>query len=583
MKRRKIWNQELIRKVLQEIRPERGRLSLAMALVTAAKLCLAFAPLVSRGLIDWISAGKPPDQTFLGQCLLLGCLFLVGYGMDAMMGVALVKTSSGCVQRLRDKATRKMNVLPLRYMDGHPAGDLQSRLTSDMTVFSEMLNTAVSVVSQLVLFVTVITLMFLTDWRLSLAYLLIYPAGMMASSRIVRKTGKQAKQRAQALGRLSSKVTDTCDAHAVIRAYGCGEQMTRDFDVILEEYDRTNRGAKFLTALIPVSFSAVNNISYVVCCILSGYLVLQGQLTLGGFQAFLLFGNMMISPVVTISAGIGSLQQGGASAERIYELLDETEEPDEGNKPGPEMDKLAGGVGFEHVKFSYEEKHPLMRDVSFTVEPGMTVAIVGPSGAGKTTLVNLLMRFYETQGGKILLDGQDIFSLNRRRLREAVSIVLQDSWIFDGTIRENIAYGRPDAAEDEMRRAAELVGCDRFIERMEKGYDTRVSEESAALSAGEKQLLSIARAALANRPILVLDEATSQVDTRTEYEITRAMEKLMEGKTCFVIAHRLFTIRNADLILYMEKGDVKETGTHEQLMARNGKYAAMFRAVAEET
>jgi ATP-binding cassette subfamily B protein len=320
-----------------------------------------------------------------------------------------------------------------------------------------------------------------------------------------------------------------------------------------------------------------------VCSVLSGYLVLRGALTLGGFQAFLLFGNMLISPVLTISAGINTLQQGIACAERIYEFLDEAEEENEDDKAHLDTGSLRGSVDFEHVRFSYEESHPLMRDVSFSVKPGMTVAIVGPTGAGKTTLINLLMRFYELQGGTIRLDGVDVRSLDRHSLREAAGIVLQDSWIFDGTIRENIGYGLKEATDGQIRQAARLAWCDPFIQRLADGYDTHVSDESAALSAGERQLLSIARTALADRRILVLDEATSQVDARTEYVITKAMERLMKGRTCFVIAHRLFTIRSADMILYMENGDVARIGTHEQLMEQGGKYAALYAAASDAT
>ena len=571
----------IMRRVAADIMPDRARILAAAVLVTASRLCLAFVPMVSGSLVDRISGGVTSTKVLLPRGILLGVLVLIGYGMDSVVGTLMLTVSGRSAKRLRDRAQRKMNRLPLPFLDNHPAGDIQSRLTSDMMTFSNALQTSVSIVSQIILFVTVVILMFVTDWRLSLAYLVIFPLGMLMSTGVVKRTKKMAKARARALGALSAKVSDTCDAHPVVKAYGCEESLLKDFDALLKDFDRANRGTQFLTGLIPVSLTAVNNISYIVCSILSGYLALQGALTLGGFQAFLLFGNMLISPVLTISAGINTMQQGMACAERIYEFLDEAEEENEDDKARLDTASLQGAVEFEHVRFSYEESHPLMHDVSFSVKPGMTVAIVGPTGAGKTTLINLLMRFYEIQGGTIRLDGVDVRSLDRHSLREAAGIVLQDSWIFDGTIRDNIGYGLKDATDGQIRQAARLAWCDPFIQRLADGYDTHVSDESAALSAGERQLLSIARTALADRRILVLDEATSQVDARTEYVITKAMEQLMKGRTCFVIAHRLITIRSADMILYMENGDVAEIGTHEQLMEQGGKYAALYAAASD--
>lgn len=569
------------RRVLGELGADRRKVVAAAILITISRLCLAFAPVVSGSVIDRISAGNALDRSFTLLCVLLGILVLIGYGMDAVVGTIMLRVAGSCVRRLREEAQRKMNRLPLRYLDMHPSGDIQSRLTADMVTLSGALQTSVSMISQIVLFVTVLVLMLLTDWRLSLAYFVIYPLGMLMGTAVVKRTRKLAKKRAKALGRLASKVTDTCDAHPVVKAYGCEKRMLEDFDKLLEEFDRANRGMQFMTGLIPVSLTAVNNISYIVCSILSGYLVLRGALTLGEFQAFLLFGNMLISPVLTISSGVNTMQQGMACAERIYEFLDEEEEKDGKGKACPESGTIKGSIEFDHVHFSYDEKNPLMRDVTFSVKPGATVAIVGPTGAGKTTLVNLLMRFYDIQGGSIRLDGTDVRSMDRRSLRRALGIVLQDSWIFDGTIRDNIAYGCPQAAPEQIRQTAQLVRCDTFIDKLGDGYDTHVSDESATLSSGERQLLSIARAALADRPILILDEATSQVDARTEFLITKAMERLMEGRTCFVIAHRLFTIRSADLILYMEAGDVAEIGTHEELMKRGGKYAVLYAAASD--
>ncbi len=572
-----------IRRVAGDIGPDRKKVLAAAALITVSRLCLAFVPMVSGFVIDHISDGVILGQALLSLFALLGTLVLIGYGADSFVNAMMLTVAGRCTRDLRNRAQQKMNRLPLPFLDMHPAGDIQSRLTSDLVTLSNAFQTSVNMVSQIVLFVTAVILMLLSDWRLTLAYLIVFPLGMIMSTSVVKRTRRMAKARARALGRLSSKVADTCDAHAVVKAYGCEDSLLKDFDELLEEFDKANRGTQLMTGLIPVSLTAVNNIGYIVCSILSGYLVLRGDLTLGQFQAFLLYGNMLISPVLTISAGINTMEQGIVCAERVYEFLDEAEEENEDKKAHLDIKNLKGGIDFEHVRFSYKGKRTLMRDVSFSVRPGMTVAIVGPTGAGKTTLVNLLMRFYEIQGGVIRIDGVDVRSVDRHSLREAAGIVLQDSWIFDGTIRDNIRYGLADATDEQIRQTARLVWCEPFIDRLADGYDTHVSDESAALSEGERQLLSIARTALADRRILILDEATSQVDARTEYVITKAMEQLMKGRTCFVIAHRLFTIRNADLILYMDNGDVAEAGTHEQLMKRGGKYAAMYAAASETT
>ena len=304
--------------------------------------------------------------------------------------------------------------------------------------------------------------------------------------------------------------------------------------------------------------------------------MIKGNLTLGEFTAFLFYGNMIGVPISELSVAFNNFQDSLSSASRIYEFLDEDEEPEETPKQTLSLNEIKGKVAFENVKFGYTSDKTLMEDVSFTANPGNTMAIVGPSGAGKTTLINLLMRFYDIQGGKIKLDDIDIKELSKHNLRNAFGMVLQETWIFDGTIAENIAFGKPNATREEIINAAKLAYCDSFIERLPNGYDTYISNENSALSAGEKQLLSIARAIIANPKVLILDEATSQVDTKTEEVITKAMQAMMKGRTSFIIAHRLYTIRNADKIIFMKDGDIKEVGSHEELLEKKGYYAAMY-------
>ena len=495
-----------------------------------------------------------------------------------VINVIMVRT----MWRLREEVEAKINRLPLSYFDRVQRGELISRVTNDIDNITQTMQQSLSTALTNVLTVVgVLIMMFSISWQLAIVALIALPLMAVVFGVIGPKSQKAFNTQWRKVGRLNARVEESFSGHALVRVYGREKDSREKFQEENEELYQAAFKAQFLSGLMMPAMMFIGSLSYVGIAVLGGLMVASGQLRLGDVQAFIQYSQQFTQPLSELGGMAAVVQSGTASAERVFELLDEPEqEPDAPDAPA--LVEGPGVIEFEHVAFSYSPDKPLIRDLSFRVEPGQTVAIVGPTGAGKTTLVNLLMRFYELDGGRILLDGQDIAALTRDDVRSRTGMVLQDPWLFAGSIRDNIRYGNEDASDEQIVEAAVATRVDRFVHSLPDGYDTILDEDAANVSAGEKQLITIARAFVASPGVLILDEATSSVDTRTELLLQHAMAALREGRTSFVIAHRLSTIRDADLILVMEHGDIVEKGTHDELIAAEGAYWRLYRSQFEQ-
>ncbi|MDQ1129515.1 ATP-binding cassette subfamily B multidrug efflux pump [Microbacterium sp. SORGH_AS 888] len=495
-------------------------------------------------------------------------LWLQGY----VVNVVMVRT----MWRLREQVEAKINRLPLRYFDRVQRGEVISRVTNDIDNITQMMQQSLSQALTSVLTVVGVLIMMLSiSWQLTIVVLVSFPLMGVLFGVIGPRSQKAFGIQWRKVGRLNARVEESFSGHALVRVFG-REQASRDaFRAENQELFEASFRAQFLSNIMMPAMMFIGNLTYVGIAVFGALMVAGGQLRLGDVQAFIQYSQQFTQPLSELGGMAAVVQSGTASAERVFEFLDEPEqEPDADDAPAPADGD--GTIEFCDVAFSYSPDRPLIHDLSFRVEPGQTVAIVGPTGAGKTTLVNLIMRFYELDAGRILLNGQDIATLTRRDIRAKTGMVLQDPWLFAGTIRENIRYGRADATDDEIAAAARATYVDRFVHSLPDGYDTRLDEDASNISAGEKQLITIARAFVAQPSVLILDEATSSVDTRTELLVQQAMSALREGRTSFVIAHRLSTIRDADLILVMENGGIVEQGTHAALIAAEGAYFRLY-------
>lgn len=529
------------------------------------------------------------DFSAVADVLLLVVAVYVAASLLAWLGGYLLNdVVQGTVLRMRSEVEDKVHRLPLGYFDKQPRGELLSRVTNDIDNISQTLQQTLSqMLTSLLTVVAVLGMMFWISPLLATVALVSVPISMWVTGAVMKRSQGMFIQQWRRTGTLNAHIEETFSGHAIVKVFGRQAEAERVFAEQNDELYQSSYGAQFVSGLIMPIMMFVGNLNYVVIAVLGGLRVASGTMSLGDVQAFIQYSRQFTQPLTQVASMLNLLQSGVASAERVFELLDAPEESvEEQGRPALAAD-AHGEVRFEDVSFSYDPERPLIEGLSLVAQPGSTVAIVGPTGAGKTTMVNLVMRFYDPQAGRILIDGVDIASVPRGVLRERIGMVLQDTWLFAGTIRDNIAYGRPDASEEQVLEAARATFVDRFVHSLPDGYDTVIDEDGSNLSAGERQLVTIARAFLSDPALLILDEATSSVDTRTELLLQHAMAALRSDRTSFVIAHRLSTIRDADLILVMESGSIVEQGSHEELLAAGGAYARLyqsqFEAAAEES
>ena len=574
------------RRLIRRLEGGRFGLMLVVVLAFVGVTCSVLGPrmlgqatdILIRGLQRRSRGGAGIDFPALHRVLLT---VLVLFAVSAVFSFIQSYVLAGIVQRtmhrLRSDVEDKLSRLPLSYVDRNARGDLLSRVTNDIDNIAMSLQQTMSqLLTSVLTLVGTLVMMLVVSPVLAIVALVSVPLSFATMRFITKRSKPRFIDQWRYTGSLNGLVEESFTGHAIVKAFGRQNEVEERFRKTNDELYQASFGAQFISGIIQPAMMLIGNLNFVAIAVVGGLRVASGSMSLGDVQAFIQYSRQFSQPLTQVASMVNTFQSGIASAERVFELLDADEQtPDQASEPAP---PARGRVAFEHVHFSYDPKRPLITDLSLVAKPGRTVAIVGPTGAGKTTLVNLIMRFYELDGGRITLDGRDIAEMPRAELRSNIGMVLQDTWLFGGTIRENIAYGNLGATEEQILEAAKATYVDRFVHSLPDGYDTYIDDEDASVSAGEKQLLTIARAFLADPTILILDEATSSVDTRTEVLIQKAMNALRSQRTSFVIAHRLSTIRDADTILVMDGGSIVEQGHHADLLARNGAYATLYNA-----
>lgn len=532
---------------------------------------------ITKGLVTGIDLEKVKSISyFLITIYLLGAIF--GYIQGLLM--ALVTNKSA--KRLRQEISEKINKLPLKYFDKNSYGDILSRITNDVDTIAQTLNQSISnLVSAITLFLGSLIMMFVTDYIMAITAILSSLIGFFIMSLILKNSQKYFNESQNELGNLNGHIEEMYSGHNIVKIYNGIEESNEEFDKINENLYRSVRKSQFLSGLMPPIMGFIGNFGYVAVCITGALLVMNDKITFGVIVAFMLYVRLFTNPLNQIAQGLTSLQSAGAASERVFAFLDEEEMTKETKKKVLDKNKAKGNIKFKNIEFGYEDEKTVIKNFSAKVKHGQKIAIVGPTGAGKTTMVNLLMKFYDITKGDILIDNISIKDLTRENIHDLFTMVLQDTWIFNGTITENIKYNNEKITDEEVKKVCQTVGLDHYIKTLPNGYNT-VLNEIESLSAGQKQLLTIARAMLLDKPFLILDEATSSVDTRTEELVQEAMDKLATNKTSFIIAHRLSTIKNADLILVMKEGNIIEQGNHKELLKQNGFYAELYNSQFEK-
>ncbi len=541
---------------------------------------------IFEGLVQKIT-GVPDASIDFGYIGNIAMILVALYLVSSLFGIIQSFIMSGVAQKvsynLRKQISEKMDTLPLNYFDTRTNGEVLSRITNDVDTVNQTLNQSLSqIITSVVTLIGVLIMMFSISWIMTLATFIILPVSMVLISLVVKKSQKYFKSQQEYLGHLNGQVEEVYGGHNIMKAFNREEASTKDFDELNNTLYKSAWKSQFLSGMMMPIMSFVGNLGYVLVSILGGWLTIKSVITVGDIQAFIQYVRSFNQPISQMAQVANIMQSTAAAAERVFEFLDEEDEvKDPVNSVDPS--EIRGEVEFEDVHFGYNEDKIIINDFSVDVKPGQKVAIVGPTGAGKTTIVKLLMRFYDINSGSIKIDGHDIRDFKRADLRNLFGMVLQDTWLFNGTIMENLRYGRLDATDAEVKEAAKAAHVDHFVKTLPDGYNMVLNEEASNISQGQKQLLTIARAFLKDPKLLILDEATSSVDTRTELLIQKAMEKLMEGRTSFIIAHRLSTIRDADLILVMKDGDIVEQGNHEELLEKGGFYSSLYNSQFEQS
>lgn len=537
-----------------------------------------------EGLVSKISGGAGIDFGKIGEILLFALgLYLISSAFSFIQGFIMTGISNQVTYNLRKDISVKINKIPLKYFESRTHGEILSRITNDIDTLQTSINQSFTqLITSVTMLIGVLIMMLSINVYMTVAAILILPISMMIIGKVMKHSQKYFQQQQKYLGEVNGQVEEIYSGHNVVKAFNKEEDVIREFEKTNEKLYTTGWRSQFFSGMMMPIMQFVGNLGYVAVAILGGYLTIKDKIAVGDIQSFIQYVRSFTQPITQVAQVANLLQSTAAASERVFEFLEEEEEDQFAENP-VSVEGLEGNVEFKNVHFGYNKDRIIINDFSAKVKQGQKIAIVGPTGAGKTTMIKLLMRFYDVNSGEILIDGHNLKDFNRSELRQMFGMVLQDTWLFHGSIKDNIRYGKLDATDEEVIEAAKAAHAHRFIQTLSNGYDMELNEEASNVSQGQKQLLTIARAILADPKILILDEATSSVDTRTEVRIQKAMDNLMKGRTSFIIAHRLSTIRDADLILVMKEGDIVEMGRHEELLAKNGFYADLYNSQFEQT